>query len=103
LALPVPAQSEDTTALGAFGDWMVKHIDAWYAFSRGLGLGIKRMEDIMLVTGRHLAKSWINVVFTQGHRKAGVSFNQAFRDSRVYLEQKYVRGGVLKLGPIGEV
>ena len=57
----------------------------------------------MLVTGRHLAKSWMNVVFTQGHRKAEVSFNQAFRDSRVYLEQKYVRGGVLKLGPIGEV
>jgi hypothetical protein len=103
LALPVPAQSEDTIALGAFGDWMVKHIDAWYGFSRGLGLGINRMGDIMLVTGRHRAKSWINVAFTQGHRKAEVSFNQAFRDSCVYLEQKYMRGGDLKLGPIGEV
>jgi hypothetical protein len=61
------------------------------------------MEDIILVTGCHRAKSWINVAFTQGHQNAGVSFNQASSDSRVYLEQKYMRGGELKLGPVGEV
>jgi hypothetical protein len=103
LALPVPAQSEDTVALGIFGQWMVNHIDAWYAFVRGLGLGINRMEDIILVTGYHCAKSWINVVFTQGVWDAGVSFIQASSDSHVYLEQKYVRGGQLKLGPTGNV
>ena len=103
LALPVQAQSEDTVALGAFGDWMVKHIDTWYAFARGIGLGINRREDIILVTGHHRTKSWINVAFTQGGRNAGVSFVQASSDSHVYLEQKYVRGGQLKLGPTGEV
>jgi hypothetical protein len=30
---------------------MIKHIDAaWFAFGRGLGLGINQMEDIILVT-----------------------------------------------------
>jgi hypothetical protein len=103
LALPVPAQSEDTVALGTFGQWMVKHIDTWYAFVRAIGLGINRMEDIILVTGHHRAKSWINVAFTQGGRNAGVSFIQTSSDSHVYLEQKYVRGGQLKLGPTGKV
>jgi len=104
LALPVPAQSEDTVALGTFGDWMVKHIDTWHAFARAIGLGIK-MGDIILVTGHHRAKSWINVAFTQGGpgRNAGVSFVQASSDSNVYIEQKYVRGGQLKLGPTGKV
>ena len=88
LALPVPAQSEDTVALGAFGDWMVKHIDTWYAFARAIGLGINRMEDIIPVTGHHRTKSWINVAFTRGGGDAGVSFVQASSDSRVctYVE-----------------
>jgi hypothetical protein len=86
---------------------MIKHIDTWFAFARGLGLGINRMEDIILVTGRHLTKSWVNVAFTQRRPDAGVSFDaQVSRHSRhshVFLEQDYVRGGDLKLGPTGMV
>lgn len=83
---------------------MIKHIDTWFAFARGLGLGINRMEDIILVTGRHLTKSWVNVAFTQRRSDAGVSFDaQAFGHSHVSLEQEYVRGGDLKLGPTGRV
>jgi len=83
---------------------MIKHIDAWFAFARGLGLGINRMDDIILVTGRHLTKSWVNVAFTQRRPDAGVSFDvQASGHSHVSLEQEYVRGGDLKLGPTGRV
>jgi hypothetical protein len=104
LSLPVPAQSEDTASLGDFGNWMVKHIDSWFAFARGLGLGLNRMEDIILVTGRHRAKSWINVAFTQRRPDAGVSFDiEVTSDSQVHLEQQYVHGGALKLGPTGKV
>ncbi|KAF8506004.1 hypothetical protein F5888DRAFT_494244 [Russula emetica] len=102
LSLPVPAQGQDTVAFGDFGKWMIKHIDAWFAFARGLGLGINRMEDIILVTGRHLTKSWVNVAFTQRRPDAGVSFDvQVSGHSRISLEQEYVRGGDLKLGPTG--
>jgi hypothetical protein len=86
LSLPVPAQGEDTVAFGDFG------------------LGINRMEDIILVTGRHLTKSWVNVAFTQRRPDAGVSFDvQVSGHSHVSLEQEYVRGGDLKLGPAGSV
>jgi hypothetical protein len=68
---------------------MIKHIDTWFAFARGLGLGINRMEDIVLVTGRHLTKSWVNVAFTQRRPDAGVSFDvQASGHSHVSLEQE---------------
>jgi len=66
---------------------MIAHIDAWFAFTRSLGLGVDRMEDIILVTGRHLTKSWINVAFNQRRRNAGVSFNaQVSSDFGVQLE-----------------
>jgi hypothetical protein len=104
LSLPVPAQGQDTVAFEDFGKWMVKHIDAWFAFARGLGLGINRMEDIILVTGRHVTKSGVNVTFTQRCPDAGVSFDvQVSGHSHVFLEQEYVRGGDLKLGPTGRV
>lgn len=104
LSLPVSAQGEDTVAFGDFGKWMIKHIDTWFAFARGLGLGINRMEDIILVTGRHLTKSWVNVAFTQRRPDAGVSFDvQVSGHSHVSLEQEYVRGGDLKLGPTGSL
>jgi hypothetical protein len=83
---------------------MIQHIDAWFAFARGLGLGINRMEDIILVTGRHLTKSWVNVAFNQRRRDAGVSFDvQVSSHGKVSLEQQYVHGGDLKLGPTGGV
>jgi hypothetical protein len=59
LSLPVSAQSEDTVALDKFGKWMITHINAWFAFTQSLGMGVEKMEDIILVTGRHLTKSWI--------------------------------------------
>jgi hypothetical protein len=62
------------------------------------------MEDIILVTGRHLTKSWINVAFNQQRRDAGASFNaQVSGDSDVRLERQYMQGGELKLGPTGKV
>ena len=104
LSLPVSAQSEDAVALGKFGKWMVTHIDSWFSFIRSLGLGVDRMEDIILVTGRHLTKSWINVAFNQHRQDSRVSFNTyVSRDFAVHLERQYVCGGELKLGPTGMV
>lgn len=62
------------------------------------------MEDIILVTGRHLARSWISVAFSESLAGAQVSFNvRASGNSSVHLEERDVRGGELKLGPSGEV
>ena len=69
-----------------------------------LGVGVNRMEDIILVTGRHLARSWVNVIFSESQKGAQLSFvSQASGNSRVHLEERSATGGDLKLGPSGEV
>src|SRR5579863_7892739 len=72
--LPVNVRRENTLARGDFGEWMLKHVDRWFAFVRGLGLGIEHMEEIILVTGCDRTKSWTNVTFLGNNVDARVSF-----------------------------
>ena len=65
MLLPAQSQREDTVAKGEFAEWMVKHIDCWFSFAKGLYPEIERMEDIILVTGRHLTKLWANIAFDE--------------------------------------
>jgi len=104
LSLPFPAQREDTAALRDFGKFIVKNIDSWFAYAEDLGLGIERMEDIILVTGCHRARSWVIATFSESQAGAQVSFGaEVVGDSRVDLEWRDARGGDLKLGPSGRV
>ena len=108
LSLPVPALRQDTLARGYFAEWIVKNIDVWFAFARRLGLGITRMEDIVLVTGCHLARSWANIAFSEGpsRRDEQVSFGvQVFGDSDVQWQfpPEEIGGVACNLGPSGQV
>jgi len=104
LSLPFPAACEDTVAQGDFGKWLVKNIDRCMQVAEDLGLGVNRMEDIILVTGRHLARSWVNVVFSESGEGAQLSFVvRASGDSGVHLEERSATGGDLRFGPSGEV
>ncbi|KAI0288772.1 hypothetical protein BC826DRAFT_1036136 [Russula brevipes] len=84
LSLPFPAEREDTVARGVFGEWIVKNINHCVRIAEARGLGLHPTEDIILVTGRHLARSWINVAFSETREVHSIS------------------GGELKLGPSGE-
>lgn len=104
LYLPFPAEQEDTVALGDFGKWIVQNIHDCMRLAEERGLGVNRMEDIILVTGRHLAKSWVRTVFSESRGGAQVSFVvKVSRDSVVRLEERNVSGAQLKFGPNGEV
>ena len=104
LSLPFSAEREDTVTRGDFGRWLVAHIDDCMRIAEELGLGVNRMEDIILVTGRHLARSWINAIFSECRVRAEVSFvAQVTGDSSIHLEERNASGGDLKLGPSGEV
>jgi len=104
LSLPFPAQREDTAALRDFGKCIVKNVDAWFAYAEDLGLGIDRMEDIILVTGCHRARSWVIATFSESQAGAQVSFGaEVLGNSGVDLEWRDARGGDLKLGPSGSV
>jgi len=102
LSLPLKAEREDTDALRDFGKYMVNNIDSWFTFAESEGLAIDSMEDIILVTGRHRARSWVIATFSDSHVGAYVSFGaDVLGDSGVALERRDSRGGDLKLGPEG--
>lgn len=62
---------------------MIKHIDSWFSFARGFGLGMEHMEEIVLVTGLHLTRSWATVAFFEGMPSGRASFGFGFRVTRV--------------------
>jgi hypothetical protein len=58
------------------------------------------MEDIILVTGRHLARSWARAVFSESRGGAEVSFvAKVSKDSVVHLEERNASGAQLEFGP----
>jgi hypothetical protein len=65
------------------------------------------MEEIILVTGRHLARSWANVAFLEGQSGEQVSFGVATDASGVNVEWQHsredIRGVAFNCGPSGQV
>jgi hypothetical protein len=109
LSLPIQAKGEDTVVKPKFGKWLIKHIDRWFAWAQQRELGVNRMEDIILVTGMHRARSWTNVAFPGGQRGAQASFG-AKEDHRGdvvtiswQFSHEHNRGVVLNRGPGGVV
>ena len=82
---------------------MLKHLEEWFTFARNQGVGIVRREDIILVTGRDLTKSWANIVFQQGD--GDVTFEVRVSDSRI--EWEFTLGGAggaaHAIGPSGNL
>ena len=100
---------EDTIAQGAFGRWIVEQIGGWLAFARKLELGIEGMEEIILVTGCDLTRSWTNIAFLGGEVDAQVSFGVDVRvngpNTNINFQSspELVRGAVIDQGPEGMV
>jgi hypothetical protein len=87
----------------------VGHIDTWFTFARNLGL-VQQMEDIILVTGCDVTRSWTNIAFLGGCTNAQVSFgvqvdSPVGPDSSINFQflPERGRGAVLHSGPEGPV
>jgi hypothetical protein len=99
----VPAQRKDTAARGAFAKCIIKHIDEWFAFARECDLGISR-EDIILVTGCHLTRTWATIAFQE--REEQIAFGvQVSGISNVAWQFKPegAQGVAYNLGSSGQV
>ena len=66
------AQRKDTTTRRDLAKYIIKHIDEWFAFTQVCGLGIRR-EDIILVTGCHLTRTWATIALEGEEQVCGVS------------------------------
>jgi hypothetical protein len=103
----VQAHSWDTLARGTFANCILNQIDRWLTFARKRGFRIARMEDIMLVTGCHLVRSWANVAFSESQSEQQLSFKVTVDGSGVNVRWRVSRedaGGVaFNCGPSGQV
>jgi hypothetical protein len=64
------------------------------------------MEDIILVTGRDLARSWTNVAFSEDQGEEQVSFGvkvTGISDVEWQVAPEDIRGAALNCGPSGKV
>ena len=89
----------------------MKHIDRWFAFAQGLELGIKKMEEIILVTDCDRTQSWTNVTFlgndseydTQATFGVNIDHGPAINIEWQSSSPKHIQGAVLHQGPDGTV
>jgi hypothetical protein len=58
LMLPYDGLHEDVIRTKVFEDYIRDHVDSWFSFAKRNGLGVDRMEDLILVTGCTLVTSW---------------------------------------------
>jgi hypothetical protein len=102
--LPLSGERKKTVARGDFGRWIVSNIGNCMRLAEDLGFEDTQMGDIILVTGCHLAKSWINVTFSNNQGGAHVSFGiRRSGDSEVDFKEGDLNGGHVKFGPRGKV
>jgi hypothetical protein len=102
----VPAQREDTIARRDFAKCICKNVDVWFAFAQQLGLEVRRIEDIILVTGRDLARSWLNVAFSDCYGGEQVSLGVRVTgnsDVEWQISHEDIRGAAVNRGPSGQV
>jgi hypothetical protein len=83
----------------------VRHIDTWIAFARNFGL-VHQMEEIIMVTGCDLTRSWTNVAFLGGPN-AQVSFGVRVEGPNTSINfqfsPEHACGAMLHHGPEGAV
>jgi hypothetical protein len=99
----MPAQRRDTLARGDFAKCMIRYINEWFAFAQERISGIGS-EDIILVTGCHLARTWATIAFQE--RGEQIAFGvQVSGVSNVAWQ--FTPAGTLRvaynLGPSGQV
>ncbi len=58
LSLPHGARTEDVINTKLFEDYIRDNVVNWFHWSNEAGLPVERMEDLILVTGCTLARSW---------------------------------------------
>jgi hypothetical protein len=63
LILPHDGTQEDVIRTKVFEDYIRDNVDNWFSFAHRRGMGVERMEDLILVSGCTLVTSWGAAVF----------------------------------------
>ena len=77
LVAPDVIYSHEALSKQTYKRYLYQCIDSWYALTRRLGLSL-RMEDIILVTGCDLTKSWANAIIFEHSVEGGLDLEVTF-------------------------
>ena len=73
LSLPNGGYHEDVIRAQAFEDYVQHHVDCWFTWAQKNRLGVERVEDLILVSGRTLVTSWAVAAFLDDTMDAEIS------------------------------
>jgi hypothetical protein len=73
LSLPHDAYRKDVIRTKVFEDYIRDHVLSWLEWSKRIGLGLERMEDLILVTGCTMVTSWGAAAFVDHSQEAEIS------------------------------
>ena len=63
LSLPYGGSHEDVIRTEVFKNCIKNNVDKWFRWSKQMDLPVDHLEDLVLVTGCTLVKSWATAVF----------------------------------------
>jgi hypothetical protein len=91
LSLPNGGRRQDAIRTKTFENYIRDHADRWFNWAQNNKLGVERMEDLILVSGRTLVTSWAAAAAVDNI--AGAEISLASR-SLSYVEASFVWGNV---------
>jgi hypothetical protein len=96
LSLPNGGHHEDAIRAQAFEDYVQDHVDSWFAWAQKNRLGVKHVEDLILVSGCTLVTSWAVAAFVDDTIDAEISLaSRTFNNGGASFVWSNVRGRVL--------
>ena len=73
LSLPKGGRHENVIRAQVFEDYIQAYVDSWFTWAQKNRLGIERVEDLILVSGRTLVTSWAAAAFVDDTMDAEIS------------------------------
>ena len=96
LSLPNGGHREDVVRTKVLEDYIRDHVINWFTWAQNNKLGVERMEELILVTGRTLVTAWAAAVFVDNNMEAEITLtSRTFGDGGVRFVWTKTRGSVV--------
>lgn len=73
MSLPYGGRREEVIRTKVFEDYIRDHVVSWFNWAQKNKLGVERMEELILVSGRTLVNSWAAAAFVDNTIEAEIT------------------------------
>jgi hypothetical protein len=96
LSLPNGGHHEDVIRAQPFEDYIQDNVDSWFTWAQKNRLDVKRVEELILVSGCTLVTSWAAATFVDDAMDAEISLvSRTFDNGGASFVWSNIRGSVL--------